>query len=287
MATCCRARFTGSVADSVTASPGQDDAARRNAQQVWRSGREIGAGGAGLASLGQGTVAILAGFDLTTVVLLSATHQSGAVHQAATACLGVAAAVFVLALAFIASAEDYAATPDERLMYHPEARVSEKELDVQRGLQRQDNNILSIYYNYRVLPSVTGAVLLTLAGLALAVLQGGLSPGPAVAVVAAAIVIVIYLADFLIGRRRGNWWLFPRAILPAWSRDKFNKTYPDTGHLSGRQRRRRFRREIVRVPSPIETMSPDGRAAILSARGSDVSRTQPPGDPIADKKLSL
>jgi tetratricopeptide (TPR) repeat protein len=275
------------AAAEVTAGSEHEAAARRDAQQVWRSGRELGAGGAGLASLGQSTVAILAGFDLTTVVLLSASHQDGAIHQAATACLGVAAAVFVLALAFIASAEDYSATPDERLMYHPEARVCEEELDTQRGLQRQDYNILAIYYNHRVLPSVTCAVLLTLAGLALAVMQGGLSPGSAVAVTAAAAVVVIYLADFLIGRRGGNWWLFPRAILPAWSPDRFNQAYPDTGRLGSRQRRRRFRSEIVRLPLPRDAMSPLGRAAMLPDHGSDADR--PPaagGNALTDRKLS-
>jgi hypothetical protein len=261
-------------ADSSPEAAAREAAARRNARQVWRSGRELGAGGAGLASLGQGTVAILAGFDLTTVILLSTSHSSRPAHQAAIACLGVGAAAFVLALAFIASAEDYSATPDDRLMYFPEARVSEAELDIQRGLQRQDGNILAIYYNYRVLPSVTCAVMLTLAGLALAVLQAGWSPGPAVAAAAAAVVGVIYLADFFIARRRGNWRLFPRAVLPAWSREQFSEKYPnpDLGLLSRRQQRRMFREQIVHLPVPIDTMSAHGRAAMLPARGSGAGR---------------
>lgn len=250
-------------ADPVGVGPGDpapDDPARRDAQQVWRSPRELGSGGGGLASLGQGTVAILGGFDLTTVVLLATDSGNGALRQGAIACLGVGAAAFALALAFIASAEDYSATPDDRLMYHPEARVSAAELDAQRGLQRQDDNLLSVYYNRRVLPAVTIAVILTLAGLALTLLGRGWQPGPLVAAGGAVLVALIYLADALLG---GNWWLFPRPVLPALNREQLARNYP--GRLSRRQRRHKRRDEIVRLAQPRAAMGEDGRAAMLSA----------------------
>lgn len=179
---------------------------------VWISARELGGGGAGLASLGQGPVAILAGFDLTTVVLLITSGAGGDLRQAAIACFGAAAALFALAMAFITTAEDYSATPGDRLMYNPEAKVSPEALEVQRGLQWQDENLLAIYFNTRVLPSVTLAVLGTLAGLILVLLSRGWSPGPVIAAAAAALVGLAYLTDWV--KQGGNWWLFPRPVFP-------------------------------------------------------------------------
>lgn len=178
---------------------------------VWKSSRELGSGGPGLASIGQGPVAILAGFDLATVVLLTTGNSRDGVLQAALACFGVSAALFILAMAFITAAEDYSATPGDRMMYYPEAQVSADKLEEQRRLQRQDEAILSLYFNYRVIPTVTLAVLGTLAGLALVAVAKGWSPGPDVAVGGASVVGLIYIADVLRGGR--NWWLFPRPIL--------------------------------------------------------------------------
>ena len=198
------------MADDIRPNPGLADA--EDAQRVWRSSRELGSGGSALASLGQGTVAILGGFDLTTAVLLTTSNRNGAEYQAALACFAISAAMFALALAFIASAEDYAATPDERRMYYSEAQVSPDALEIQRGLQWQDHILLSIYYNKRVLPTVTLAVLGTLAGLALVILARGLSSGSIVAAAAVVAVAVVYAFDWI---KRSNWWLFPRPILPA------------------------------------------------------------------------
>lgn len=249
--------------------PAQDPTAEEldDAHRVWRSPRELGAGGSGLASLGQGTVAILAGFDLTTVVLLT-TSGGGAVRQAAVACFGVSAATFALALAFIVSAADYAATPDERIMYYPEARESAKALEVQRGLQRQDENLLSTYYNKRVLPSVTLAVLGTLAGLTLVMLGGGWRIGPAIAAIAAIAVAIVYLIDWVKG---GNWWLFPRAVIPAWTKEQLAAKYPD--QLTSSQERKRRKDEMLHLPEPKASMSEAGRRAMLGLRtDGDVGR---------------
>jgi hypothetical protein len=231
-----------------------------NAHQVWRSSRELGTGGRGLASLGQGTVALLAGFDLTTVVLLTTSQGAGAAQQAAIACFGVSAALFILALAFITSAEDYAATPEDRLIYYPEARVSEQALETQRGLQRQDDNLLATYFNKRILPSVTLAVLGTLAGLALVLLKKGWSPGLDVAAIAVVVVALIYLVDW---RKGSNWWLFPRPVLPGWTRRELAAKY--SGHLSAKQEKRRFHDEMLHLPVPKAPMSDAGRRAMLGS----------------------
>lgn len=183
---------------------------------VWKSSRELGSGGPGLASIGQGPVAILAGFDLATVVLLTTGNGRGGVLQAALACFGVSAALFILAMAFITAAEDYSATPGDRMMYYPEAKVSAEKLEEQRRLQRQDEAILSLYFNYRVVPTVTLAVLGTLAGLALVAVAKGWSPGPDVAMGGASVVGLIYIADVLGAGR--NWWLFPRPLLGSQKR---------------------------------------------------------------------
>jgi hypothetical protein len=265
--------------------PAQDPTAEEldDAHRVWRSPRELGAGGSGLASLGQGTVAILAGFDLTTVVLLTTgSSGGGAVLQAAVACFGVSAATFALALAFIASAEDYAATPDERIMYYPEARESAKALEVQRGLQRQDENLLSTYYNKRVLPSVTLAVLGTLAGLTLVMLGRGWRLGPAIAAIAAIAVAIVYLIDWVKG---GNWWLFPRAVLPVWTKGQLATKYPD--QLTTSQERKRSKDEMLHLPESKASMSEAGRRAMLGLRtdgdlarpnGSQNDGTRPQGN---------
>jgi hypothetical protein len=239
----------GSVAAGAIAA-GEAEPADEYAAPVWSSPRELGSGGAGLASLGQGPVAILAGFDLTTVVLLTTSGGTGALRQAAIACFGVSAALFTLAMAFITSAEDYSATPDDRIMYRPEARVSAAALETERGDQWQDENLLSIYYNYRVTPAVTFAVIGTLAGLILVLLGHDHLLGPDIAAGATALVALGYLADWL--KRGGNWWLFPRPVLlsPGQKRTRTSVVA-----------RRRIRLQVVR-PTLAWQMSPEGYHAM-------------------------
>jgi hypothetical protein len=197
--------------------PVQDSPGRREPGPVWESSRQLGSGGAGLASLGQGPVAILAGFDLTTVVLLTTGTGHGAVLQAAIACFGLSAALFILAMAFITTAEDYSASPDVRTTYHPESRFDAQVLAEQRHQQYQDENLLSIYFNYRVTPTVTLAVLGTLSGLVLVVVDRGWSPGPDIVAGGAIVVGLIYIVDMIKNGR--NWWLFPR---PAFQESRDN-----------------------------------------------------------------
>jgi hypothetical protein len=232
-----------------------------NEHRVWHAARELGSGGPGLASLGQGTVATLAGFDLASVVLLSIGHTSGWAQQAAVACLGIAAAMLVLALAFIANAEEYSATPDERLIYYPEARISEKELNTQRGLQRQDAFLFSVYCNERVLRTVNLGVLFTLTGLALAVFTIGTTPGPMIAAAAAIFVGVIYLVDWW--KKGSNWWLFPRPLLPAWTKEQWDAAHPDQVGLTRKQQKKLQRDEWLHCARPSGQMTPEGRAAML------------------------
>jgi hypothetical protein len=221
---------------------------------VWSSPRELGSGGAGLASLGQGPVAILAGFDLTTVVLLTTSGGSGALHQAAIACFGAAAALFILAMAFITTAEDFSATPDDRMMYAPEARVSLESLEAERGDQWQDENLLSIYYNYRVTPAVTFAVVGTLAGLVLVLLGHDHRIGPDVAAGATTLVALIYLTDWL--KRGRSWWLFPRPVLTPPGQKR-----PRTNPFKAIASRHRIRLQVVQ-PTMAFQMTPDGYDAM-------------------------
>jgi hypothetical protein len=223
--------------------------------QVWNSARELGSGGQGLASLGQGPVAILAGFDLATVVLLTTSSASGALLQAAIACFGVSAALFTLAMAFITTAEDYSATPDDRMMYFPEARVSRDVLEAQRGRQWQDENLLGHYFNTRVLPSVTFAVLGTLAGLILVLLSRGWKPGPVIAAFAALAVALVYFTDWL--KQGHGWWLFPRPVSPPVP------TAAAMAQAPPARRIRRHQRYRITHVSEANPMSAAGRAAML------------------------
>ncbi len=253
----------------LMAATGQQPPFRPKVPGVWWSSRQLGSNGAGLASLGQGTVAIMAGFDLTTVVLLTVGNSRGGVVQAAIACFGLSAALFILAMAFITAAEDYSATPDDRLMYYPEAKVSADDLEDQRVMQYQDTDIMAIYFNYRITPTVVFAVLGTLAGLVLTLVAKGWSPGPAVAAGAAIAVGLVYVADTLKGGR--NWWLFPRPVLgqaggetdrpaPA-ARRGLERLIPGPV-FNGWQQSKQVRDGIVRWPSA-PPMSPVGRQAML------------------------
>jgi hypothetical protein len=236
---------------------------------VWSRPRELGSGGAGLASLGQGPVAILAGFDLTTVVLLSTSGGGGALHQAAIACFGASAALFILAMTFITTAEDFTATPDDRMMYAPEARVSAGALEAERGDQWQDENLLSIYYNYRVAPTVTFAVMGTLAGLVLVLLGHDRRIGPDVAAGAATLVGLIYLTDWL--KRGGTWWLFPRPVLTPPGQ-KRRKTNP----FKALGTRRRIRLQVVR-PTMAFQMTPEGYEAMSAEFAEEAPAPADPG----------
>jgi hypothetical protein len=233
---------------------------------VWSAPRELGSGGAGLASLGQGPVAILAGFDLTTVILLTTSGGTDALRQAAIACFGVAAALFILAMTFITTAEDYSATPDDRMMYKPEARISASELELQRGDQWQDGNLLSIYYNYRVGPSVTLAVIGTLAGLVLVLLGHDHLIGPDIAAGATTLVALAYLADWL--KRGGNWWLFPRPVLtPAGQRVR-------QGPFRALTARRRLRLQVIK-PTLAWPMNPAGHTAMSAEFDAEANGQEP------------
>jgi hypothetical protein len=246
----------------------QNSSRGKKSGPVWTSARELGSGGPGLASIGQGPVAILAGFDLTTVVLLATGSDHGVDVQAAIACFGLAAALFILAMAFITAAEDYSATPGERMMYNPEAQVSAKALDEQRRLQSQDENLLSIYYNFRVIPSVTLAVLGTLAGLALVAVDKGWYPGTDIAAAAAVVVGLIYIVDVLQGGR--DWWLFPRPVFQVKGKKGQSPIIAVTTRVWPAWKARRERRaSIVETANlHVPRMNKDGLRAMLGQEAS-------------------
>jgi hypothetical protein len=230
---------------------------------VWVSSRQLGSGGPGLASLGQGPVAILAGFDLTTAILLTTSTGHGGIVQAAIACFGLSAALFILAMAFITAAEDYSASPDVRMTYNPEARVSARELDEQRGMQRQDEDILSIYFNYRIIPCVTLAVLGTLTGLVLALGYKGWFAGVDVAVVGVALVGVIYLIDWL--KNGNNWWLFPRPVFESAGHAPTPWPLRVMRNVRSAWAERKPRRASIVLSTETWPMTTAGREAMLGA----------------------
>jgi hypothetical protein len=178
---------------------------------------------------------LLGGFDLASVALILSGGHPGGITQAAVASFGSAAAIFVLALAFITSAEDYSATPSDRLMYNPEANISADELENQRRYQAQDLYVLALIYNRRVLPTVTAGVILTLIGLVLLLLSKGLGWWLVATAVVVGSVALILLLDWRID---GRWWLFPRAtpnrrqrrLRKDWARDPWLRTEPPRPH---------------------------------------------------------
>lgn len=219
---------------------------------MWASPRELGSGGPALASLGSSTVAILAGFCLTSAV--STGRNSGSPSQIAAGAFGLGAIAFVLSLAFIATAEDYAATPDLRLAYNPEARVSEKELTDQRALQRQDQIILAMYskrVNAAVIAGITG----TLIGLSLAMLADRLSAVSVIVAVVAGMVLLALVGDYI---WTVNWWLFPRPVRAEM------EAGPAGSRRQRRTERRDFQNDLLHQPA---ARGPLGQAGLTAMFG--------------------
>jgi hypothetical protein len=170
---------------------------------VWDSPRELGSVQS-ITAVGGTPISVLAGFSLTSAIM-AATASGSLWRDVAVALFAVAAAAFILALSLIVEAISYAASPDIRLTYRPEAKVSEEALQQERGLQREDEWLLDIY-NQRITWSTTAGVVGSLGGLAAALLTAHVTWGVAVGVLVLLLVIAVVVLNQL--GRAG--WLFPR-----------------------------------------------------------------------------
>ncbi len=206
---------------------------------VWDSPRELGSVQS-ITAVGGTPISVLAGFSLTSAIM-AATATGSVWRDIAVALFAIAEGAFILALSLIVEAISYAASPDIRLTYRPEARVSEDALQEERGLQREDEWLLDIY-NRRIGWSTTAGVVGSLGGLAAALLSAHITWGVAVGVV-----VVLLVASVVVLNQVGKaGWLFPRPHQVPTTR---------------------------RHPPPLDDL---GRAAMFSD-----ATLQPPGQPPA------
>jgi hypothetical protein len=193
------------------ADQGPDQSARPGYRPslVWRRPRELGSVQS-ITAVGGTPISVLAGFSLTSAIMVAAAG-GGVWRDVAVALFAVAAGAFILALELIVEAVNYAATPDMRLTYHPEAAVDEDALAFERDQQRQDEWLLDIY-NRRISLGTTAGIAASLLGLGAALLTARVSWG-----VLAGVAVVVPLAALAVlnqGRRAA--WLFPNpASVPA------------------------------------------------------------------------
>jgi hypothetical protein len=206
---------------------------------VWDSPRELGSVQS-ITAVGGTPISVLAGFSLTSAIM-AATAAGSVWRDIAVALFAAAAGAFILALSLIVEAISYAASPDIRLNYRPEARVSEDALQEERGLQREDEWLLDIY-NRRIGWSTTAGVVGSLGGLAAALLTAHITWGVAVGVV----VVLLVAAVVVLNQVGKAGWLFPRPHHVPTTR---------------------------RHPPPLDDL---GRAAMLTD-----ATPQPPGQPQA------
>jgi selenoprotein W-related protein len=231
---------------------------------------------------------ILAGFALTAAVTLHLDSHKGPIKEAAIASFGLSAVVLVLALAFIATAEDYAVNPDDRLKFHPEARVSAEALDEERKWQRQDEFLVSLY-SIRVGLCVLAGIATSLAGLSLVLFIGHWTVGSIIVAAAAGLVVVIHVYDH---KRAGNWWLFPRPVLPVEDettvRADFEQRFGKMDGLSQRRqsrRRKRLERELrLRAPT---SKGPLDEVGVIAMVGRPHDQNAAPRETVHETKARV
>jgi MFS family permease len=177
--------------------------------RVWDSPRELGSVQS-ITAVGGTPISVLAGFSLTSAIMVAAARGS-VWRDLAVVLFALGAGAFILALGFIVEAVNYAASPDLRLAYNPEARLSERALWLQRKRQREDEWLLDIY-NRHIARTTTTGVVSSLLGLGAALLTARVSWGVVTGVVVVTLVAVVTLLNHwgLVGR------LFPRPVhVPA------------------------------------------------------------------------
>jgi MFS family permease len=204
---------------------------------VWDSPRELGSVQS-ITAVGGTPISVLAGFSLTSAIMVSGA-AGGVWRDVAVVLFAVAAAAFILAL----EAVSYAASPDIRLAYRPEARISEEVLQEERRLQYEDEWLLDIY-NQRIVWSTTVGVAGSLGGLGAALLTARVTWGVVIGVVVLVLVTGVVLLNQL--NRAGR--LFPRPH-----------------HVPAERR----------SPPPLDDL---GRAALLSGT-TPLRADQSPGNP--------
>ena len=171
--------------------------------RVWDAPRELGSVQS-ITAVGGTPISVLAGFSLTSAITL-ASARGGVWRDVAVSLFAIAAGSFILALTLIVEAISYAASPDVRLAFTPEAKVSEDVLQQERRMQREDEWLLDIY-NKRIMRSTVAGVVSAVLGLGAALLRARVSWGVLVGVVVLApIAVLIVLNHF--GKAE---WLYPR-----------------------------------------------------------------------------
>jgi branched-subunit amino acid ABC-type transport system permease component len=175
---------------------------------VWRYSRQKGAGPA-IGFIGSGPVALLAGFDLVAVLSVSQRPIANQWNQVALLLLTLGVATLIVTILFVVSAQMYWASPDQRLVWKPEATVNPDELKNVRRQQFVDYHLL-LKYNTRVSIGLTLGLSATVAGLAASLLAEKLN-------------LFSYMAAALLG--------VTLIIVILWATEKFTLLFPGIGQI--------------------------------------------------------
>jgi MFS family permease len=207
--------------------------------RVWDSPRELGSVQS-ITAVGGTPISVLAGFSLTSAIMI-ASARGGVWRDVAVIFFAIAASAFILALSLIVDAINYAASPDIRLAYTPEAKVCEEVLQQQRKFQREDEWLLDIY-NRHIVRSTTAGVVSSLLGLGAALLTARVSWGIIAGVVVLAVVTVVVALNFF---------------------NKAGRLFPRPHHVPAPRR----------SPPPLDDL---GRAAVLGVQGDSAQPADRP-----------
>lgn len=151
---------------------------------------------------------LLAGFSLTTVVLLAATNQRPWLSGWAIAAFAAASALFVFSLQLSGIAIGFSATPAQRLELNPEAATDDEVLRIIVNRQWEESN-LSRRYTTRARICYNAGLLAFLAGLGLTLdLHTGWPWFGDGRFIGLAVVVIAVLVEIA--------WIFSNATWPKW-----------------------------------------------------------------------
>jgi hypothetical protein len=130
---------------SFAAGEQDDGAPSLRTSHMWRVRYPLGTVDA-VRSMGTIAAPLLAGFALTTVVLLATASSPPRFADWALAALAAAAGLFVFSLQFTLAGLLYAAPPSDRMAWRPDAATNRGARDALRRVQRKDDYLQREYF---------------------------------------------------------------------------------------------------------------------------------------------
>ncbi|GAA3857648.1 hypothetical protein [Streptomyces sedi] len=157
-------------------------------------------------AMGTTGATLLGGFSLAAAATLATAEHGPPLGGWALVAFVVSAVAFVFSVQFTGAGLSHAATPDERLMWHPQGRTNPQAMARIERVQRMDDRLRQRYF-YRARLTYRSGLLAFLAGITLICVPDTLD-WPRITAMATA--ILAFLAEIL--------WLTTNAIhrTPRW-----------------------------------------------------------------------